>query len=64
MANATLSAGAGLSNRKPKKKIVSTDIKPFEGGGFKFAVAQAEVTDIMQLTQHLAPYTSPRRTGA
>ncbi len=49
-----LSAGAGLSNRKPEE-VVSTDIKPFEGGGFKFAVAQVEVTDIMQLSEHLAP---------
>ncbi|MDD2922874.1 MAG: DHH family phosphoesterase, partial [Anaerolineales bacterium] len=49
---AVLSAGAGLSNRNPKD-VVSTDIKPFEGGGFKFAVAQAEVTDIMQLSEHL-----------
>lgn len=54
---AILSAGAGLSNRKPEE-IVSTDIKPFEGGGFKFAVAQAEVTDIMQLTEHLGPLTA------
>ena len=53
---AVLSAGAGLSNRKPEE-VVSTDIKPFEGGGFKFAVAQAEVTDIMQLSEHLTPLT-------
>jgi manganese-dependent inorganic pyrophosphatase len=33
--------------------VVSTDIKPFEGGGYKFAVAQAEVTDLLQLTEHL-----------
>lgn len=51
---AVLSAGAGISNREPKE-VVSTDIKPFESGGFKFAVAQAEVTDIMQLSEHLAP---------
>ncbi|MFN8413687.1 MAG: DHH family phosphoesterase [Anaerolineales bacterium] len=51
---AVLSAGAGLSNRDPKD-VVSTDIKPFEGGGFKFAVAQAEVTDLLQLTEHLVP---------
>lgn len=51
---AVLNAGAGLSNRKPDE-IVSTDIKPFEGGGFKFAVAQVEVTDILQLTEHLDP---------
>jgi manganese-dependent inorganic pyrophosphatase len=53
---AVLSAGAGLSNRKPEE-VVSTDIKPFEGGGFKFAVAQAEVTDIMQLSEYLTPLT-------
>ncbi|MBV6396397.1 MAG: manganese-dependent inorganic pyrophosphatase [Anaerolineales bacterium] len=49
-----LSAGAGLSNRDPKE-VVSTDIKSFEAGGFKFAVAQVEVTDLMQITDHLAP---------
>jgi manganese-dependent inorganic pyrophosphatase len=54
---AVLSAGAGLSNREPKD-VVSTDIKPFEGGGYKFAVAQVEVTDIMQLTDHLEPLQS------
>jgi len=35
--------------------VVSTDIKPFEAGGYKFAVAQAEVTDLLQLTEHLQP---------
>ncbi len=53
---AVLSAGAGLSNRKPEE-IVSTDIKSFEANGFKFDVAQAEVTDIMQIAEHLAPLT-------
>ncbi|MBI3600977.1 MAG: DHH family phosphoesterase [Nitrospinae bacterium] len=53
---AVISAGAGLSNRKPEE-VVSTDIKPFESNGFKFAVAQAEVTDILQLTKHLQPLT-------
>ncbi len=49
---AVLSAGAGLSNRDPKD-VVSTDIKPYEAGGFKFAVAQAEVTDLVQIGEHL-----------
>lgn len=49
-----LSAGAGLLNRNPKD-VVSTDIKPFESGGYKFAVAQVEVTDLLQLTDHLQP---------
>ena len=51
-----LSAGAGLSNRKPGE-VVSNDIKSFEAGGFKFAVAQAEVTDLLQLGEHLTPLT-------
>jgi manganese-dependent inorganic pyrophosphatase len=54
--NAVLSAGAGLSNRNPEE-VVSTDIKTYEAGGFKFAIAQAEVTDLLQLSEHLAPLT-------
>jgi manganese-dependent inorganic pyrophosphatase len=54
---AVLNAGAGLSNRDPKD-VVSTDIKPFDGGGYKFAVAQVEVTDIMQLSEHREPLQS------
>jgi len=53
---AVLSAGAGLSNRKPEE-IVSNDIKAYEAAGFKLAIAQAEVTDLMQLNEHLAPLT-------
>lgn len=48
---AILSAGAGLSNRKPEE-VVSTDIKAFEASGFKFAIAQVEVTDLLQLREH------------
>ena len=48
---AVLSAGAGLANKDPQD-IVSTDIKPYEAGGFKFAVAQAEVTDLLQIREH------------
>jgi len=53
---AVLAAGAGLSNRKPEN-IVSNDIKVYEAGGFKLAIAQAEVTDLVQLSEHLAPLT-------
>ena len=49
-----LSAGAGLSNRKPEE-IVSNDIKTYEAGGFTLAIAQAEVTDLVQLSEHLTP---------
>jgi len=54
---AVLSAGAGLSNRKPEE-IVSNDIKVYEAGGFKLAIAQAEVTDLVQLSEHLVPLTN------
>jgi manganese-dependent inorganic pyrophosphatase len=53
---AVLAAGAGLSNRNPEE-VVSTDIKTYEAGGFKLAIAQAEVTDLVQLSEHLAPLT-------
>jgi len=32
--------------------VVSTDIKPYEAGGFKFAVAQVEVTDLLQISEY------------
>ena len=53
---AVLSAGAGLSHRTPEE-IVSNDIKSYEAGGYKLVIAQAEVTDLMQLVEHLEPLT-------
>ncbi len=47
-------AGAGLASRNPKE-IVSTDLKLYDAGGFHFAIAQAEVTDLVQLKEHLEP---------
>ena len=47
-----LSAGAGLSSRTPEE-IVSTDMKLYDGGNYRFAVAQAEVTDLQQLAKYL-----------
>jgi len=47
-----LEAGAGLSTRNPGE-IISADIKSYEAGGFKFSISQAEVTDLMQLREHL-----------
>lgn len=46
-----LSAGAGLSTRSPKE-IVNNDVKHYEAGEVKFAIAQAEVTDLVQLGEH------------
>lgn len=45
-----LAASAGLSSRDPQE-IVSTDLKQYEAGGYRFAIAQAEVTDLVQLTE-------------
>jgi manganese-dependent inorganic pyrophosphatase len=49
-----LRAGSGLSSRSPQE-VVSTDMKMYDAGGFRFAIAQVEVTDLMQLSEHLAP---------
>jgi manganese-dependent inorganic pyrophosphatase len=47
-----LQAGAGLASRQPSE-IVSTDLKTYESGGYRFSVSQAEVTDLRQLDDHL-----------
>ena len=54
--NQVLSSGAGLSTRDPQE-VVSSDLKLYEAGGFQFAVAQAEVTDLRQLDEHLESLT-------
>jgi len=48
-----LRSGAGLSMRDPLE-IVSTDLKTYEAGGYQFTIAQAEVTDLLQLEDHLS----------
>lgn len=47
-----LQAGAGLSSRNPDE-VVSTDLKAYEAGKYRFAIAQAEVTDLLQLGEYL-----------
>ncbi len=49
---ALLEAGAGLSSRDPDE-VVSTDLKEYTAGGFHFGIAQAEVTSLVQLDEHL-----------
>lgn len=49
-----LRAGSGLEARDPQE-IVSTDLKIYEAGGLKFAIAQVEVTNLAQLDEHLEP---------
>ncbi len=47
-----IQAGAGLESRDASD-IVTSDLKLYQAGGLSFAIAQAEVTDLMQLTDHL-----------
>jgi manganese-dependent inorganic pyrophosphatase len=47
-----LSAGIGLTTRSPEQ-VVRGDMKVYEAGGYEFAISQAEVTDLVQLSDHL-----------
>jgi manganese-dependent inorganic pyrophosphatase len=47
-----LDAGAGLTSRDPNE-VVNTDLKVYEADSYRFAIAQAEVTDLVQLSEHL-----------
>ena len=49
-----LSAGTGLSRRNPVD-VVSTDMKKYETGSFRFAIAQAEVSELYELNEYLEP---------
>jgi len=48
-----LGAGSGLSHRD-SEEVVSSDLKLYEAGEASFAIAQVEVTDLIQLDEHLA----------
>jgi manganese-dependent inorganic pyrophosphatase len=52
-----LAAGAGLGARAPRD-IVSSDMKIYRSGGFQFAVAQAEVSDLYEVNEHLESLTT------
>jgi manganese-dependent inorganic pyrophosphatase len=47
-----LTAGAGLRTR-PIMEIVSGDIKQYFEGGYKFAIAQAEVNNLVELNDYI-----------
>lgn len=48
-----LQAGSGIATRDPDE-VVKMDLKVYEAGGLDFAIAQAEVTDLMQLKENQA----------
>lgn len=47
-----LAAGAGLGARAPKE-VVTSDMKIYSAGGFDFAIAQAEVSDLYEVSERL-----------
>ncbi len=49
-----LSAGTGLGARTPKE-VVGTDMKVYSTDRFTFAISQAEVSDLYELTEHIQP---------
>ena len=51
-----LAAGSGLGARAPRE-VVSTDLKEYTSGPYHFAIAQAEVTDLYELTENLDQLT-------
>ncbi len=55
-----LEAGTGLSSRPPDE-IVKGDLKSYSAGGFKFGIAQAEVSDLYELDKYLGPLTDSLR---
>lgn len=50
--DAIVRAGAGLLTQEPEK-IVRADMKIYESGGYKFAVAQVETTDLYQISEYV-----------
>jgi manganese-dependent inorganic pyrophosphatase len=46
-----LAAGTGLASREPSE-IVHGDLKTYEAGGYHFAISQAEVINLMQISEH------------
>lgn len=49
-----LSASAGLGTREPCD-VVSSDMKIYRSGDYQFAVAQAEVSDLYEVSERLVP---------
>ena len=47
-----IQAGSGITSREPDQ-VVRTDTKVYQAGGLDFAIAQAEVTDLLLLKEKL-----------
>jgi manganese-dependent inorganic pyrophosphatase len=53
-AEKVLAAGTGISSRPPEE-IVNSDVKTYSVGNYDFVIAQAEVSDLFELNEHLQP---------
>ncbi len=51
-----LAAGSGLGARAPRE-VVSTDMKLYSSGPYHFAIAQAEVSDLYEMTENMGVLT-------
>jgi len=49
-----INSGSGLSSRDPND-VVTTDMKIYETSGYRFAIAQAEVSDHYELGEYIEP---------
>lgn len=58
---AIIQAGVGLESRDAME-IVTSDLKLYQSGNYNFAIAQAEVTNQMQLTDNLERVTAALET--
>lgn len=58
---AIIQAGVGLESRDAME-IVTSDLKLYQSGGYNFAIAQAEVTNQVQLTDNLERVTGALET--
>ncbi|NMB63217.1 MAG: CBS domain-containing protein [Chloroflexi bacterium] len=47
-----LTSGSGLSARPPRE-IITTDVKTYEAGDYKFSISQVEVSDLYELGEHI-----------
>ncbi len=50
-AEKVLGAGTGLGSQ-PASEVINRDLKTYSSGGYKFAISQAEVSDLYELNNH------------
>jgi manganese-dependent inorganic pyrophosphatase len=51
---ALLQAGAGIATREPMS-VITSDLKIYDAAGMHFGISQVEVTDLVEIKEHLVP---------